>query len=1002
MDFSKLSKTTDSLDKLNEFINVSSSDTEIIEASFYMAKISFELNRYDDALKIISKNITDELKAKDKEMYHKFLDLLIKMYTDTYNLNEAIKWIGKKRDSLAVLDIYKADILLLEVYIKGRDDVKAISLAKNLLNEQIDIAEKTYILKYLVEYYFKLEMYDDALLYVRKLKENTYELDNYNYYYAIYYEAFCSYQVKEYKQALKANNECLENILFITDELLVKAYVLDLMIHVALKEYKKATLKETEYESAVMDSTYENKVLFYKACIELYTNDFNKPSLELYKERLETLEKPNEEDIKQYRIDLKPIKIKEEKEVKKEDAKQDKNTIYTIINDINDIGSKVYEKGIKPKLRDNIIHILDKASEYVKFDVSVIVYNNRRFDGFFYKKNRLYEKDFKDIKNTVIYDTLKNRKEMLYQSLDELAGKRDIYLDTLYENTDIEHLITFPIFEEEKIIAVIYFYKFSRDLINGYNYEILKYASLLIGDRIVSKNIMQELVNENNAYTNAFMDSDVALKYMIDDNVYLNKKAANMLKQKTKLKLNEYMINIPSDEYRLYREYLDSDVTEFRYRYDELDILEVKKKNNNEILSILSDNSNTARIERKENDLIYLDSETRTKNMYSLKTDLDEFMKKEKFSILYISIKNYQRIVDCYGFDYSNRVVRNTAMYLKEYFNTENVYHYYKDIYFVILDGINDLRTVEKKCLELIDYLRLNVNKNTSRIEARFVVGALRYKSQTLIKDKDLLLDYVSFASKKALSSPNSFAYFDIDLYKEDFNETSLVANINEAIDNNKIGVSYNQVIDLKNMTTAFYRVKPIIPSLDATSKEIIDIINLRGLSLKLEILMIRKAISEILKVFEKKKRYVRLSINVSYDTILHKEFISFMKRLVVDNKLPKGLIIFDLVGKMKDITKEVEALSNMGIRFMSGYIEDCMLININYFRVSYLLPHLNTPKGQAVLESLKKMSAPLDLKLIIDGIKKDEISYLKEYEIDLVSYGKDILLDDILKKMED
>lgn len=146
-------------------------------------------------------------------------------------------------------------------------------------------------------------------------------------------------------------------------------------------------------------------------------------------------------------------------------------------------------------------------------------------------------------------------------------------------------------------------------------------------------------------------------------------------------------------------------------------------------------------------------------------------------------------------------------------------------------------------------------------------------------------------------------------------------------------------------MTTAFYRINPTIPMLNAKKEEIENIIALRGLSFKLEILMIRKSISEILKFYDKNKKYIRISLKVSYDTILHKEFLSFMKRLVVDNKLPKGLIIFDLVGKRKIITKEVEALSSMGIRFMSGYIEDCMLFNINFFRVSYLLPHLNTEK---------------------------------------------------------
>ena len=40
--------------------------------------------------------------------------------------------------------------------------------------------------------------------------------------------------------------------------------------------------------------------------------------------------------------------------------------------------------------------------------------------------------------------------------------------------------------------------------------------------------------------------------------------------------------------------------------------------------------------------------------------------------------------------------------------------------------------------------------------------------------------------------------------------------------------------------------------------------------------------------------------------------------------------------------------------------------------------------------------------KLIIDGIEKNELYIVKEHEIDLVSYGKELLIDDILKKMED
>ena len=196
MDFSNLSKTQESIDKLNDFINVSDSKDEILEASFYLAKISFEIKKYDEAISVITKNITDDIKKNYNVMYHRFLDLLIKIYTDTYNLNDAIKWINKKRDNLGVLDIYKADILLLIVYIKGNEELKAVTLCNTLLKEHIDLDEKTFVLKYLIDYYLKLNDNDNALLYIRKLKENTYELDNYNYYYALYYEANTLFNLK--------------------------------------------------------------------------------------------------------------------------------------------------------------------------------------------------------------------------------------------------------------------------------------------------------------------------------------------------------------------------------------------------------------------------------------------------------------------------------------------------------------------------------------------------------------------------------------------------------------------------------------------------------------------------------------------------------------------------------------------------------------------------------------------------------------------------------------
>ena len=67
MDFSNLPKTIESIDKLSEVINVSTSDDEVLEASFYLAQIYYELKQYDEAIKVLVKNINNDNKITFNE-----------------------------------------------------------------------------------------------------------------------------------------------------------------------------------------------------------------------------------------------------------------------------------------------------------------------------------------------------------------------------------------------------------------------------------------------------------------------------------------------------------------------------------------------------------------------------------------------------------------------------------------------------------------------------------------------------------------------------------------------------------------------------------------------------------------------------------------------------------------------------------------------------------------------------------------------------------------------
>lgn len=992
----------DSISKVESFISVATNQDELVNASFFLCKIYEHLEMYDEAVTKLLELLNEEIKKKYPYVYQDVLDMLIRIYSSTLNYDDAIKYIFKKRDTLAVFDIYKANLMLIDIYLSQGKMVEAITLCESVLKEDLSDNEKYETYKKLIRIYLEDKEYDIALKYVRYLKESSYGLDENNYYYALYYEAYATYMVKEYQTSSKMLKECLENRMFFDNELLVRIYVLDLKIHIALKEYKRAVVNEAEYEPDVLNSSDDVQNDFFDACIELYTNLENKLSLEMYQERKRKIK-----DKKQKKsITVKKV-IKEIKEVKSEVVKKeltykdDNKGIYHVIESMIKIQEATLNNKIVPKFRDILLPLLIVANKEIPFDEAIIYNVDNKCDSYYFKKERLYEKTF-NIRNTVIYDVLNSNTEMLYPLKSDLKGKIDLITNQVYEYTDVSCLMAFPIIDKE-IKAVCLFYAFSEKLINGFNYELLRFVCSLISDRMLNHQQIKDLRIENNMFANAFNYIDIPIKYMINKTVYLNNQARMLCKLPEKMDISEFMLSIKADDYQAYRNFLSDDSKEVTYHFNDIVLLEKANKvikDDKIIISTLFDDSVKELNEQHENEMLYIDYLTRLKNRHAFEKDIMDVIRDEKFSMLMLDINYFKKINDCYGVNYGDTVLRSTAFYLKEFFKTDMLYHFNADEFLVIISGNNDARSISNISHDLLEYLRLHVNKKSTRFEVTYSVGALRYKVQTLEHDPSKLLEYVNFALLEAKMQADHFSYFNQEKYRESFNMTSLVAHINEAIDLSKIGVKYYQVINVEKSMISYYEIKPYVLDLNVSSSEIMRVVNLRGLTVKLERFLIRKTIKEILFIFEKKKKYVRISLSLNYDTLLSDGFIPFMEKLYETYKLPNGLILFDIYGKKKDISGVVDKLRNLGVCLITSKIEDALLYNIDFFKVDYLLPHLESAKGKNTARALVSMCDELNAKLIVTNVQAKDLDVLKECKVAYASYEKELTMDELMKKM--
>ena len=267
-------------------------------------------------------------------------------------------------------------------------------------------------------------------------------------------------------------------------------------------------------------------------------------------------------------------------------------------------------------------------------------------------------------------------------------------------------------------------------------------------------------------------------------------------------------------------------------------------------------------------------------------------------SLAIIDVYDFKLYEELYGLNFSNQLIYAIGVEFKKsiekYFNA-HLYHLEFDRYAIIIEGMNDKRTIDSILNKLLNEVSLNLNILNKRVKLKFNCGVFRVSKSSNIDDVNKILLYAYDALSDAKSIKNNetnISHYDSNLAKIRFNENQLVTHISESIDHGKIGIAYKQVGDSKNNENFAYYANISLDNYDVDLDFMNKVIERRNLEEMIDKYVISNASKELKMLYDTVKANLHVMIKLNEKTI-DKELVGFIETQNNFYKTTKKSLIF-------------------------------------------------------------------------------------------------------------
>lgn len=1025
----KLDIKQESIKKVDSFLasTIRNSEEYFIAISF-KCRILHNLGKTNDALKLLYSFIPN-FSDLDSCGIISICDSIIDICLDIDKMEEVNKFINIKNNHLPLSKSQSHIKDLIKLNLKNKNYFEAKTLLLKYIEDDLDKEDLCYALENLSNIYLSEHQYSKYLDLVPKL-ENLYQS-------LMMYDKLTKIESNKVKIAFDLGNFLQVITLgnqFLRDDIndnSSKVFVAALVIksYVLSNDYKRAAIIESEYEEYLDDASKDDQALFCRYAYELYTKTNTVISANQYRTKLDSInanteEKQEKKKKKNYIIP----KIEEENEEQQEDLftvrKVKKEVIVNKVEKIKEVVvSSNYERLSKVFSSISLLDVNVKYREVFRIacinickefnlDEAYCLYYRKEYSGLHYKKERAYNKklSFEQIENTLNFQCLNHEQEMF------LDLESDININIIdYKPYDKEYYgVAFPLVMENMTIGSIAYFNHEDFLSKEMVYESLKMITSMLNFKLNMSIKQESLEHDNNRLFFLSSSMSSGIKDQIDNYIHLSKQACEILGVISDLTIDDYYSKIDTQyvsEYKRIIEELYSIMStdiEFEYKFKGKDgIITVRERFYPMyvdgvicIYSLIDDITESKKYEEKLKKLALTDPISHLDTHVKLNNDLKRFIGNKKLSLALFEINDFSLYKDIYGYNFSNEIIYAVGKELKELLETEfdcYSYHLEGNSFGILFNNINDKRVIDSKLRIIFKEISNNIYNINSRVKLEFSCGVYRLAKNSSVSEVSKIIHYANEALTLASSNEvigNPIIHFDSENYKTRFNQNHLITHISEAIDHGRIGISYQQVVDVKLGEVHSYFARINLDNYDCEPSEMEYVIKRRNKTHELERYLITSVFKEQRLLYDKMHASISTIIPLSNISVDDK-FYSFVMTNINFFKVKKESLIF-LFNDCKN--RGIQTLRKENILVASTNVMDVYSDNCDIF-----FYNKNT-YGFETAVSIKKLCEEHNVTFILDGIdEKEDLEEAINNDFDIIYgkyYKKNIRMKTLLDKL--
>lgn len=754
------------------------------------------------------------------------------------------------------------------------------------------------------------------------------------------------------------------------------------------------------------------KKSYYEICTDFYKKMNSKPSVEynqrqlddvikditkLEKEKLKN-KKIHLENIKSSKVVVKDIFTTTPKETNKltKILKPNFDKYYQTLNDLFLFDTQL-------NIKVSIIQYLRTLFIYINKSINIKyleLYTNTDNKVYMYKVERLYDKNIilSNLDNTLAKKCFDEKTDLVYTN-DEIDNFNSLYTNEKYSDVNI--------------LASFYLENIGSLIVNLQSHEDIIFFRLLSSFLVVKLSHLyksQRLVENIRFYENIIKSDILNTSIIYNDKYVINQKLADLFNISPVGYIQEIYNNMKSIDIDNHKKHINlvlnniNSVYDLEFEYNNRKILQRSiSLYDNDILKVISTyfdkTSDNNKIDRLY-EMATIDNLTKFYNEYKLISDFDSFIN-NKFSLLLISLKlkneSFYNENDIQGY------FIEFSEYLRQYFSDAQFYKIgYKK--FIIKININDIRSVTS----LIEDFMLDVNNyqiKSIKYE-KFIpyLGVIRYPAVTENKNYSKILQYLHIALNNSYTTKNRFCIFQKKDYDNEIFEQTIIKHINEALDHDIFSLSFIQIVDIESKKVIQYESEMQIKSYDLDYKYLVSLAKRRDKIYSLEKSHIAKVIQFLHTMKSKTNRLVKVTIPISYESFIEKDFVSYVFKLLKKYDIEARFIKFKLdfqTYKLNEISLKINELNQSNILLSTTNYNLFLEFSFESFYYKYK-QNLNVKKS-SYIKLLQNYTTEYHSNLILYNVSNnDDLKTLKKLSIKYITGNiyRSILPDEIIDKV--